>query len=509
MSARIALNSGAYQSRSLIANAQRSINLYLEANPPETDPPVPFTIYPRPGLKLLAKCPSFGIGRCIYCDTQGNLYEVAGQIVYYIDPSFNYTAIGQIALGTTIASMSDNGTTILLIDGTTAGYTIDIQSKAFAPISDPAFYGGNIVSFVRTVFVINRPGTREFYISGSNAITWDALDFGEKTSSADNLVAAPALNDQIWLLGTKKGEVWYFSGDVNFPFQQLPNVIIEHGVAATYSIAQSDKFLFWLTQDKDGKPWVARGGSDYSVTKISTFAMDNEIRTYTRWSDAVGYCYQINGHLFYQLDFPSANKSWVYDLTLAASGNEWNQYSSIDVNGTRNRLNGFLSAYAYNTNVMVDWKTGDLYSFDPDTFTDNGQPVVCIRGFPHIGANGNEVSYPGFTADMEVGTIADTLINDDGTAGTRPWAAGFSPAFGPFFSQGDPIVTMRFSNTRGASFGEKRPRTLGSTGQYAQILKWDSCGIARDGVFELEWAVPCKTSLQGAFLWPPPDQAET
>lgn len=506
---RVALNSGAYQARSLIANAQRSLNLYLEKNPPETEPPVPFTIYPRPGLKLLVRAPTFGIGRNVYCDSQGNGYMVAGQTVYYIDPNFNLTALGTIAAGTSIISMSDNGTTILLLDGTTAGYTIDIQSRAFATINDVAFFGGNWVNYIRTVFAINRPGTREFYISGSNALTWDALDFGIKTSSADPLVAAVALNDQLWLLGTKKGEVWYFSGDVNFPFQQLPNVVIEHGVAATYSIGQSDKFLFWLTADKDGKPWIARGAADYSVIKISTFAMDDEIRKYAKWSDAVGYCYQIFGHTFYQIDFPSADKSWVYDLSLMQTGNEWNQYSSIDINGKHHRLNGFLSAYMYNMNVMIDWKTGDLYAFDPETFTDNTNPIVCIRGFPHIGANGNEVSYPGFTADMDVGEVPDMLLDDDGSVRTSPWAAGFSPAFGPFLEQGVPIVTARFSNTRGASFGNKRPRSLGTTGQYGQILKWDSFGIARDGVFELEWAVPCKTALNGAFLWPEPEQAET
>jgi hypothetical protein len=501
---RIPLNSGAYQARSLTANAQRSFNLYLEKNPPESDPPVPFTMYPRPGLKLLAKCPTFGIGRNVYCDTQGNLYSVAGQTVYYVDPSFNQTAIGLIAPGTSIISMTDNGTTILLVDGTGSGYTIDIQSKSFATINDVAFYGGNWVNYIRTVFAINRPGTRQFYISGSNAVTWDALDFGVKTSSADPLVAAAALNDQLWLLGTKKGEVWYFSGNVNFPFQQLPNVVIEHGVAATYSIGQSDKFLFWLTADKDGKPWIAQGAADYSVLKISTFAIDNEIRSYARWNDAVGYCYQVMGHAFYQIDFPSADKSWVYDL----SNGQWNQYSSIDINGNHHRLNGFLSAYAYNTNVMIDWKTGDLYSFDPETFTDNTFPIVCIRGFPHLGGNGNEISYPGFMADMDVGQVPNMLLDDDGTVRTNPWSLGFSSAFGPFLDQGTPTVTMRFSITRGNSFGEKRARSLGATGEFGKILKWDSCGIARDGVFEIEFAVPCKTALNGAFLWPEPEQAE-
>lgn len=502
---RVALTSGAYQSRSIIANAQRSINLYCETNPAETNPPVPFTLYPRPGLRRLVQSPTFGIGRCVYCDSQGNGYMVAGQTVYYVDPSFNLTALGTIAAGTSIVSMSDNGTTVLLVDGTTAGYTIDIQSKAFSTISDPAFYGGNWVNYIRTFFALNRPGTNQFYISGSNAVTWDALDFGQKTSSADPLVAAAALNDQLWLLGTKKGEVWYYSGNVDFPWQQLPNVIIEHGVAATYSIGQTDKFLFWLTADKDGRPWIARGAADYSVQKVSTFAIDNEIQKYTKWSDAVGYCYQIMGHAFYQIDFPSADVTWVFDL----SNEQWNQYSSIDINGNHHRLNGFLSAYMYNTNVMIDWKNGDLYAFDQDTFTDNTFPIVCIRGFPHLGAQGNEVSYPGFMADMDVGEVPNLLIDDDGTATANPWASGFSSAFGPFVDQGTPIVTMRFSNTRGKTYGNKRQRSLGTTGQYGQILKWDSCGIARDGVFELEWAVPCKTALNGAFLWPEPEQAET
>lgn len=503
---RIALNSGAYQSRSLIANAQRSENLYLEANPPETGAPVPFTIYPRPGLKLLATCPSFGIGRCVYTDTQGNLYAVAGQTIYYIDPNFNYNALGTIAQGKSIVSMSDNGTTVLAVDGTTAGYTIDIQSRAVASISDPAFYGANLVTYIRTVFALNRPGTTQFYISGSNAVTWNALDFGIKTSSADPLVGIAALNDQLWLLGAKKGEVWYFSGNVNFPFQQLPNVVIEHGVAATYSIGQSDKFLFWLTQDKDGKPWIAQGAADYSVEKISTFAIDNEIRQYTQWSDAVGYCYQVMGHLFYQIDFPSADATWVFDK----SNNQWNKYTSIDINGNKHRLNGFLSAYAYNTNVMIDWKTGNLYSFDPDTFTDNTFPIVCVRGFPHLGSQGNLVSYPGFMADMDVGEVPNMLIDDPaGSVTNSPWAPGFSSAFGPFAPQGDPLVSMRFSDTRGLSWGGKRFRTLGTTGQYNKILRWDTCGMARDGVFELEWAVPCKTALNGAFLWPEPEQAET
>jgi len=501
--ARIALTSGSYQTRSLIANAQRSVNLFLEANPENSQAPFPFTLYPRPGLRELVSPAAPSIGRGLYQDSRGSLYCVIGTAVYYVDPNFTLIQLGSIAPGTSICSMADNGITILLVDGTTAGYTIDVLSKAMAPISDPAFYGADHVDYIRTVFALNRPDTKQFYISGSNAVTWDALDFGEKTSSSDPLLAAIALNDQLWLLGTRKGEVWYWSGDALFPFQQLPNVIIEHGCAAKYSPAGSDKFIFYLTQDDEGKPWIARGGTDYSVTRVSTYPIENAIRGYVKWSDAVGYCYQVLGHTFYQIDFPAADKSWVLDL----SNDQWAEYASIDVNGKLHRLKGFLSAYAYNTNVMQDWQTGTLYAIDPDYYTDNTVPIVCIRSFPHLGNDGNMVSYPGFMADMDTGNVQNVFSDQD--TEVRPWSTGFDSGFGPFIVQQVPMVSMRVSLNRGNTFGNARLKSLGATGQFNRIMKWDSCGMARDVVFELSWANDCKTALNGAYLSPLPESAET
>lgn len=440
-----------------------------------------------------------------YQDSTGQLFAVSGAAVYYVDANFVMTQIGTIDAGTSIVSMADNGTTILLVDGTTKGYLIDIESKAFSQISDPAFYGADHVDYIRTVFVLNRPGTVQFYISGSLTTTFDPLDFGQKTSSADPLVIAAALNDQIWLLGTRRGEVWYFSGDALFPFQQLPGVIIEHGCGAVYSTATTDKNMFWLTQDKDGKPWIAKGGTDYSVLRISTHALEEEIQEYVRWDDAVGYTYQIFGHTFYDIVFPSADRTWSFDL----STEEWNQYVSIDVNGKEHRMKGFLAAYAYNTNVMIDWKNGNLYSLDPNYFADDLDPIKCVRGFPHVGAGAQRVIYPGFIADMDVGQVKGLTFDEK--AYQSPWSAGFSDGFGPFYSAGDriPQVSCRFSASRGNTWSDRRQRSLGATGQYLKVLKWANWGEARDGVFELEWAVPCKTALNCGYLSPLPEVAES
>lgn len=497
------LTGGAYKNRSLIANAQRSVNLYLEKNAESSQSPVPFTLYSRAGLRKLVDAPTLGIGRGLYQDSTGQLFCVVGTVVYFVDSNFTMTAIGTIAPGRSVCSLADNGISILLVDGTASGYQIDVASHAMSSVIDPAFYGADHVDYIRTVFALNRPGTRQFYISGSNAVSWDALDFGQKTSSADPLVTAYALNDNLWLLGTRRGEVWYFSGDALFPFQQLPGVLIEHGCAAKYSVNGSDKFLFWLTQDKDGKPWVARGGVSYDVERISTHALEQEIQGYAVWNDAVGYCYQMFGHTFYDLVFPSANKTWSHDL----STGEWAQYVSIDINGNEQRMRGFLSAYVYNTNVMLDWQTGALYALDPDYFTDDVHPIKCVRGFPHLGAGGSRVIYPGFVADMDAGQVKGTSFNPD--TYRTPWSTGFSTGFGPFYRDHAPQVTCRFSRDRGNSYSNGRQRSLGFTGQYNHVLKWPNWGEARDGVFELTWAVPCKTALNCGYLSPVPQTSET
>src|SRR5580658_1995876 len=104
----IPLNSGAYSSESYIANSQRSVNLYSEKNPEETDPKFPVTQYVRPGYLPLSVPPQAGAGRLLYGATNGDAYAVVGQQVFYIDPNFKFTSLGAVITNVgTPASMAD------------------------------------------------------------------------------------------------------------------------------------------------------------------------------------------------------------------------------------------------------------------------------------------------------------------------------------------------------------------------------------------------------------------
>src|SRR6185437_13656984 len=151
----------AYQNRSLIAGAQRCVNLFPERNPAEMDPESPFTHYPRPGLKPLGAPPVMGRGRGVFRLSNGDLYAVAGPNVYYVDPNWNFNKIGAIADQFTPVGMADNGQSngnaAVLVDNTPLGYQINMGSRQMAQIVDPTglFTGATRPDFFDTFFTFN------------------------------------------------------------------------------------------------------------------------------------------------------------------------------------------------------------------------------------------------------------------------------------------------------------------------------------------------------------------
>ena len=68
---RVPLNAGAYESRSVIASAQRSLNLIPEPLPQGEGEPALVASYPTPGLRLLGTLPQAGIRGIRQCTTGG------------------------------------------------------------------------------------------------------------------------------------------------------------------------------------------------------------------------------------------------------------------------------------------------------------------------------------------------------------------------------------------------------------------------------------------------------
>lgn len=427
--------------------------------------------YPAPGLRLLGTLPQGNV-RGIKQATTGGIYAVAGDGVYLVDPNaWTGTLLGHVTgLRPYPVGMQDNGNTMVIVDGTTGGWTIDLASHAFAAISDPAFYGADAIAYLDTFLLFNKPGSPQFYSSDSLATTFDPLWFANKESFSDLLITLCVAKREIWLMGERTCEVWYNAGALDFPFAEIQSAFVDHGIRAKYSVATYNNQVFWLSYDRAGQGHV-RFGEGYDSKRISTFAIEQAFTTYPRIDDAIGFVYSLGGHVFYVLTFPHADVTWVYDITTSL----WHEWLWIDVNGTEHRHRANC-CYAINGMVVVgDWQNGNLYAVETSAGTDNGSPIKRVRGFPHMLNDGKRVYHRQFLADLEAGTGGNQLPEP-------------------------PQVSLRWSDDRGHTYGSPVLIDGGATGEYLRICQWQRLGMARDRVYEINWSTPYPTALQGAWL---------
>lgn len=501
----IPLTSGAYASRSLIADAQRCINLIPELNPEETNPPAAVTHYMRNGLKSLGNGPPVqSAGRGVFTASNGNLFGVVGGNVYYIDTNWKYTLIGQIPNRNTPVSLADNGQTAVIVDGSAFGWQFALGNNAWGgQIVDPTgtFAGSVRADYTDTFLTFANPGTNQWTCSLGLQVAFNALQVASADSYPDAIITHAANLRQIWLLKEFTTEIWWLSGATPFPFEEWPNVFVPYGIAAPYSLVRTDSNLAWISRNKDGQA-MALINDQYAVKVISTRALDFRWQNYQTVKDCIGYSYQQNGHTIIVFSFPTANESWGYDL----STRQWHQRAWIDNNGKFNRdrvafhaivtdINGYANAH-----VGMDWATGQIYAMDENTFTDNGQPIVNIRSFPHVTDGLKNVTIPSFVADIATGSEPGT--GEINQIAQSAWNSGFSNGFGPLIVDESPQIAARLSRDGGATWGNWRKKGFVSAGHYRSMMRWRSWGMGRDLVYELAWAAPFRTALQGAYIDP-------
>src|SRR5215469_3621716 len=107
---------------------------------------------------------------------------------------------------------------------------------------------------------------------------------------------------EIWLIGQRTTEIFFNSGSADFPFEGVQATFIDHGTYAKWSVATYDNAVYWLSYDREGVGIVLQGAG-YATKRVSTFAIEDEFRKYTRLDDAVGFCYSLGGHIFYVITF--------------------------------------------------------------------------------------------------------------------------------------------------------------------------------------------------------------
>ena len=492
-----------YVARSVNAADNRMVNLFPEAIP-EGGKEAGF-LNRAPGLRLLGTVGTGPIRGMWYHNNF--LYVVSGTQLYKVTVDYTSLALGTVA-GTGPVSMVDNGTQIFIAAGITS-YIYNTSTNVFGAITDPDFQGAVQVGFLDGYFVYIQPNSQTVWVTSLlDGTSIDPLDFASAEGSPDNLVGMIVDHREVWLFGQNSVEVWYNSGGADFPLSRIQGAFNEIGCAAAFSIAKMDNSLFWLGADVRGRGVVYRANG-YSGQRISTHAVEWQIQQYDNISDAIGYTYQQEGHSFYVLTFPSANKTWVLDLTT----NSWHERASFNsITGDYIRHRSNCQATFNNQVVVGDYENGNIYAFDLERYSDNGAVQRWLRSWRAIPTGDNDLkrtAHHSLTLDCEAGVgleiaavyiqllaeTEDVLLTESGLdllIVDEPGVPG-----------SESQVMLRWSDDGGHTWSNEHWRSMGKAGQYGYRTIWRRLGMTtklRDRVYELSGSDPVKIVILGAHI---------
>ena len=466
MKARIPFVGPSYQARSTNVDAQRTLNCFVEMD--NASPRAPLALYGTPGLRKVLTLATYPVRAAIA--ENGYAWIVSGSGVYRVDSSYTSTTLGSIGTTTGAVSMASNGTQIIVVDGS-SGYIIDTAAATVTSIADGDFPSGvKRAAYSDGYFIVSgKADSQQFWISSLlDGATWDGLDFASAEGAPDNTIGLIVDHREVWLFGDTSAEVWVNTGSATFPFERSGNTFIEHGCAAAGTVAKLDNTVFWLGGGDTGTGIVWRANG-YTPTRVSTHALEYAIDTYGDVSDAFAFSYQQEGHGFYVLTFPSVGKTWVYDVATQL----WHEraYTTPDT-GIESQWRASCHVMLGSTHIVGDWEDGRLYALDMDYFTDDGDNILRLRAAATQEQLQNRLFYSELQVDMETG------VGGDGPA----------------------TLMLRYSNDGGHSWSNIKEASVGLTGQYGAIVRFNRLGAGRNRVWEISMTDPVRFVVMGAIV---------
>lgn len=450
------------RSQAIAYSSQRLINLYPEAS--RFGGKSPFVLLGTPGLKPFTTA---GAGPHRGGITMSEvLYVVSGPTLYRVDSDGIATDLGYIS-GGGLVSMATAGSQIAVATNSGDGFIYDRSTGVTQQITDADFFGGTSVTALDGYFIWSSGGNNStrFQISALlDGLSYDALDFASAESTANELIRVFLVGTQLFMMKSDRIEIWYDSGNADFPFERLNSTIIPKGLAGKYTPALLDNTVFWLGQDDTagGGPAVYRANG-YTAEIISTDAVCSALRDVDDLSQVSGMSYVSDNHAFYGLLLPNEN-AWFYDV---ASG-QWHERTTYGYN----RWLGNVHTAAYGKALIGSYTDGAIYELDQNTLTDAGSlPIVADVTLPPFGTDPELKQCSRLRLDMETGV---GLATGQGS---------------------DPLITLNISDDRGKTWSSDMVRSIGVVGEYGLGVEWRRMGQFRSRIHRFRISDPVKRAL--------------
>ena len=558
---KVALVTGAYDARSVVATAQRCVNLYMEKNP--EDVPYPFTHYPTPGLTYLGVAPLLAEVRGLYTASNNHLYGVVANKLYDISSAWVFTLVGTINTSSGPVSMKDNTLCMVLVDGTTDGWAIDLATNAFGAIVSTAWYGSTHVDYLDTFFIFNRLNTNQFYSSLSNVTFLDLLGGPILTASLTN-AGSSYTNGTYSNVSLTGGNGSLATATIVVAGTVISTVTLVNGgqdyragdvlSANAADIGGTGSGFAWtvLTVGSSAfDPLYIAGKTGGNDLLVAAPVMHREISligvgTSEVWYDsgAADFPFQAMPGAFIEHGCQAVYSIAKYDLSLFwlaqdSSGNSFileetgYKVRMISTRAIANEINSYaVKSDAIGFTYIQQGHAFYVLTFPTQSVTWvwdiveqhwhqrqwNDSDGNAFRWRPNCVAIFNNKIVAGDFQNGQIYSIDLDNYQDAGNPIVR------IRSFPYLENEGDRIIyrnliawmevgaqltpgttdsanmTLRISNDYGVSFPIAIIQSMGDVGAYLTSIQFNRLGLARARVFEVSWSAPMKTALTGVFV---------
>ena len=302
--------------------------------------------------------------------------------------------------------------------------------------------------------------------------SYGVVQYFNGESSSDRVCAVYAVGSALYLFGPKSVETWQRgSSDYQTWVRTSYTINAANGMDAPYSVASVSERVFYVGSGESyGKAVLSVSGTSFE--KVSPAWLDAKLLGESQES-ARGFCYSVEGHVFYVLQLGALGETWVYD----ASGGAWHERSS------RDRVSGMRKAWRVGG---VAWKGGKFYAFTDDggmydfsggyfyeDFSASDRlPMVRVRQGPVIVDGFRPFVFEELAVECNVGAWDDYSLS--------------------------PKLLLEVSRDGGETFGNVRSASLGRTGDYSHRVRFHGLGFSRLAVARLTYSHPTDFVISAA-----------
>lgn len=344
---------------------------------------------------------------------------------------------------------------------------------------------------------------------GNGSITNNGqLQLGSITTHPGTIVACRTLHRRLFLFSQFFTEVWENAGiGTNLPFRRNNALLMEYGTPSVASISVGFDMLAFLSQSRDGLGSVMQVVGTESIP-ISTRALDFQLAQYAalgQVADCDGFLIKENGLIFYRMNFTLANHTFVYNVTLSNPQSEatkfWHEEEVLD--GDRHPAQ--THAYFNGMNYVGHYSKPVLYQLDPNTYTNDFEPIRRARITKAIVPPGYQrIRIDRLQVDLLQGQInqAEQIIEEldllAETGDIIETESGLDILLEQdivIFEPNNMFLYLSISKDGGQTYGYKMNAPLGHVGQRTFRTLWRKLGVIPRGQafvakFEFYDAIP-------------------